>query len=280
MAEEFALLSEDEQQEILAELDPDIVDQMSRGFWWWTARPEQIPPETDWNLFLYLAGRGAGKSKSGSEWLVQRTIDHPYDTSGFPSERLVMAYSLSDARMVCIEGPSGILRALHIRGFQEAKDHYKGPLEFRYSYIKSPKPHITLLETGARIFFTGSEIDAARGLNLADVWLDEICKWDNSFQVWREGIRPALRADIPNEKPRAFVTTTPKPIALLRYWLDQFNKGEGNISVVRGSTFDNRINLSEDFLHDITKMYDGTALGRQELYGSVQIGRASCRERV
>lgn len=268
MAQEFALLDEAEQQAIIAELPLEVLEQMARGDWWWTARPEQIPPDDDWNVHLVLSGRGFGKTRAGAEWMVERTLKHPYDTSGYPTERLVMAYSLSDARLVCIEGPSGILRVLQRIGYEEVKDFYKGPPEYKYHYVKSPKPHITLLETGARIFFSGSEIDAARGLNLADVWMDEPVKMAEPHQIWREGIRPALRADIPDDKPRAFITTTPKPIIFLQDLLEKYKQGE-KISVVRGSTFDNRLNLSEDFLHDITKMYEGTALGRQELYGEM-----------
>lgn len=268
MAEVFAMLPEGEQEAILADLDVEIVRQMSISEWWFCSRPEQVPPIGDWTVHLYLAGRGAGKTRSGAEWLVERTEKFPYDSSGFPAERLVMAYSLSDARLVCIEGPSGILRVLERKGYTEVKDFYKGDLALKYHYVKSPKPHITLLETGARIFFSGSEVDAARGLNLADVWMDEPIKWIDAYQVWREGIRPALRADVPNDKPRAFVTTTPRPIILLQEWLKAHAEG-GRISVVRGSTFDNKLNLSEDFLEDITKMYEGTALGRQELYGEM-----------
>lgn len=268
LKEEFALLDDEVQEAILADLDPDVVRQMAISEWWWESRPEQVPPDGDWTVHLYLAGRGAGKTRSGAEWMVDRAERYPLDSSGFPAERLVMAYSLSDARLVCIEGPSGIIRVLERKGYEEVKDYYKGDPYLKFHYVKSPKPHITLMETGTRIFFSGSEIDAARGLNLADVWLDEIIKWAEPSQVWREGIRPALRADVPGDKPRAFVTTTPRPITLLQDWLKSHTEG-GRISVVRGSTFDNKLNLSEDFLEDITKMYEGTALGRQELYGEM-----------
>lgn len=269
MAEEFALLDEEEQQAIIDALEPEVLQQMARGDWWFVARPEQIPPDGVWTVFLYLAGRGAGKTRSGAEWMVDRAEKYPLDSSGFPAERLVMAYSLSDARLVCIEGPSGILRVLERKGYEEVKDFYKGDPYLKYHYVKSPKPHITLLETGTRIFFSGSEIDAARGLNLADVWMDEPIKWADAHQVWREGIRPALRADLTGDKPRAFVTTTPRPIRLLQEWVKRYSDGDPAISLVRGSTFDNKINLSEDFLEDITQMYAGTALGRQELYGEL-----------
>ncbi len=91
---------------------------MAREEWWYVQRPEQVPPPGAWTVHLYLAGRGCGKTRSGAEWLVQRAIDFPYDSSGFPTERLVVAYNLSDTRIVCIEGASGVLRVLLRRGFR------------------------------------------------------------------------------------------------------------------------------------------------------------------
>lgn len=260
------MLPEHEQIALLDSLDIQTLEQMAREEWWFVQRPEQVPPPGNWTVHLYLAGRGCGKTRSGAEWLVQRAIDFPYDTSGFPTERLVVAYNLSDTRIVCIEGASGVLRVLTRLGYEEVKDFYKGDGVLKYHYTKSPKPHITLLETGTKIHFTGADPDAPRGFNLADVWMDEPVKWDDPMGVWREGIFPALRADLPGDKPRAFVTTTPKPIDLLQYWLEQ---NDGTVSMARGSTFDNADNLSEAFLTEAKKMYEGTALGRQELYGEM-----------
>lgn len=96
---------------------------------------------------------------------------------------------------------------------------------------------------------------------------DEIVKWADPESTWREGIRPALRADIPGDKPRAFVATTPKPIMLLKTWVSDPKKWKVNI--VRGSTFDNMINLSGDAVEELRQTYEGTALGRQELYGEL-----------
>jgi phage terminase large subunit-like protein len=267
LKEQVALLSPSEQEEFIAGLDLETLQAMAREEWFWTQRPEQVPPEGNWSIHAYMAGRGAGKTRSGAEWLTQRTLDFPFDSSGFPTERMVMAYNLSDCRTTCIEGPSGILRVLQRRGYEEvATLRSNFSPKGKYHYTKSPKPHITLLETEAKIHFTGADPDSARGFNLADVWLDEIVKWMDARQVWREGIRPALRADIPGDKPRAFVTTTPKPIQILQDWVADTS---GRVSIVRGSTFDNKANLSEDFLIEVEQMYAGTALGRQELYGEL-----------
>lgn len=251
--EQIAMLDEQQREQLLATLDEDTLLQMARDEWWYTQRPEQVPPEGNWSIALFCAGRGAGKTKSGSEWLVQRALDYPYDASGFPTERLVMAFNISDARTTCVEGPSGVLRVMERRGIP-------------YSYVKSPKPCIVFDESGAKIFFTGSDPDAPRGLNLADAWIDEPVKMLDPRAIWREGIRPALRANLPGDKPRAFVTTTPKPIPLLQEWLKDTT---GRVAVMRGSTFDNAANLSQDVLIELASMYEGTILGKQELYGEM-----------
>lgn len=232
----------------------DILDEIVRGEWWWTARPEQIPPPGEWLVHLVLSGRGWGKSRAGSEWIVDRTIKYPRDRSGAPTERLVIGETLSDARSICIEGPSGILRVLERRGI-------------KYKYVKNPKPKIIIEPEGAVIYFGGADSpDVGRGYNAADAWLDEIAKWQYPKPSWIEGIMPSLRADLIGDHPRAFVTTTPKPIDLLMEWLE---RRDGSVSIVRGSTFDNAANLSSHVLTELKLRYEGTSIGRQELYGEM-----------
>lgn len=269
MRDQVLALPPAQQQEYFDSLDEETLKQIARDEWWWVARPEQIPPaEGNWSICLMLAGRGFGKTRSGAEWLVQRAIDHPYDMSGFPTERMVLAFNLSDAVASCAEGPSGVIRVLQRRGFEEVTRGRKfdDPVN-KYSFVKSPKPFIRLLETGSIIHFTGASPDAARSKNLADVWCDEPIKWSAPEETWKEGIRPALRADVPGDKPRALVTTTPKPLQLLRNWVSDQKKWK--VHVVRGSTFDNAMNLSEDSVDELREMYEGTSLGRQELYGEL-----------
>lgn len=240
------------QREFLRGLSAETLAEILRNEWWWTARPEQIPPPGNWLIYLVLSGRGWGKSRSGSEWIVQRTLDHPKDSSGAPTERLVIAETIADARNICVGGPSGILRVLTRRGI-------------RYRYIKSPKPQILFLESGCLIHVEGADdADVGRGYNAADVWLDELAKWPDPRGSWIEGIMPSLRADLPGDHPRAYVTTTPKPIALLREWS---TRDDGSVITVRGSTFDNKINLSPLVLKALKETYDGTQIGLQELDG-------------
>jgi phage terminase large subunit-like protein len=92
------------------------------------------------------------------------------------------------------------------------------------------------------------------------------CKWRTPKASWDEGIMPSLRADLLGDHPRAFVTTTPKPVNLLQDWV---RREDGSVHVIRGSTFDNRRNLSSAVVAELLKRYEGTSIGRQELYGEM-----------
>jgi phage terminase large subunit-like protein len=95
------------------------------------------------------------------------------------------------------------------------------------------------------------------------------CKWKYPKQSWDAGIMPSLRADLAGDHPRAFVTTTPKPIDLLQEWV---KRNDETVHIIRGSTFDNSANLSQLVVAELRKRYDGTNIGRQELYGEIVEG--------
>lgn len=250
--ERVARLPPDARRAYIKSLSASTVQEILRDEWWWTSRPDQVPPPGAWLIYLVLSGRGWGKSRAGSEWLVDRTVKHPADRSGAPTERLVVAETIADARSICLGGPSGILRVLARR-------------KIPYRYVKSPKPMIRFLETDCLIHAEGADdADVGRGYNLADAWLDELAKWPNPRGSWIEGILPALRADIPGDHPRAFITTTPKPSELLRDWA---SRTDGTVITVQGATYDNKINLSQTILRALEETYAGTTIGLQELEG-------------
>lgn len=235
--------------------DAQTLDEMARDEWWWTSRPEQTPPPGDWNVCLVMSGRGFGKSRLASEWLVQRCLDYPADRSGFPTEWLVIAAKRSDALDINMDGASGIRRVLDRR-------------EIRYKVKLNPKPVIILTDSGVKIHFQGADTaDVGRGFNAAGGILDEIAKWPYPSASWEEGILLSLRADLPGDHPRVLVTTTPKPIPLLREWVGE--SADGSVVIVRGSMFDNKDNLATHQLKRLEKKYQGTRLGRQELYGDL-----------
>lgn len=253
LAERVALLPQQERDAFVDALPEEILAEILNDEWWWTARPEQVPPEGNWLVCLALAGRGFGKSRAGSEWVVERVLRHPFDRHGVPTEWLVVADTLADSRTINAEGPSGILNVLHRRKI----DH---------RYKQSPRPMV-LFPDGAKIYLEGADDpDTGRGYNAAGILCDELAKWVKPYETWYEGLLPSLRADLIDDHPRAFVTTTPKPIRLLEEWLA---REDGTIHVITGSTFDNASNLSSYALAELKLRYHGTALGEQELYGKL-----------
>jgi phage terminase large subunit-like protein len=249
----YAELPEPMRRDFIRQQPDYILQEMYRGEWWWTSRPEQVPPDTPWFICLALAGRGWGKSRAGSEWIVNRILKHPYDSHGVPTEWLVIGETLSDGRAICVEGPAGILRVLDRR-------------KIKHSYVKSPRPQIRF-PNGSKIHTEGADDpDVGRGYNASGAWLDEIAKWRYPKESWDQGIMPSLRADLVDDQPRAFVTTTPKPIKLLQEWL---RRQDDTVHIMRGSTFDNRANLSSAVLVELRNRYEGTLIGRQELYGEL-----------
>jgi len=253
IAQQIAILPRQERLALLASLPEQVIEEMNRGEWWFTARPEQRPTSGPELIYLYMAGRGAGKSRSGSEWIVERVQQHPFDRHGIPTEWLVVADTLSDARTINADGPSGIRNVLIRRRI----DH---------RYKQTPRP-MFLFPDGQKIYLEGADDeDTGRGYNAAGILCDEIAKWVKPDATWYEGLMPSLRADLIGDHPRAFVTTTPKPIKLLQEWL---TRDDGTVHVITGSTFDNSTNLSAHVLNELKKRYHGTLLGEQELYGKL-----------
>jgi phage terminase large subunit-like protein len=253
LQDRVAALPEIDRKAWLAEQPDWVIDEILRGDWWWVARPEQIPPPGNWFVCLALAGRGWGKSRSGSEWIVSQTIKHPYDSRGVPTEWLVIAETLSDGRTICMEGPAGILQVLDRR-------------KIRHRYKMSPRPMV-LFPSGTKIYTEGADDpDVGRGYNSSGAWLDEIAKWKFPKKSWEEGIMPSLRADLAGDHPRAFVTTTPKPVDILQEWT---RRADGTVHLMRGSTFENASNLSSLVIEELRRRYEGTMVGRQELYGEI-----------
>jgi phage terminase large subunit-like protein len=229
-------------------LPEDVAKDLAHKPWWFIGRPEQQEPEGDWNVWLILSGRGWGKTRTGGEWLADAIRREPMAPDGTPTQWAIVAPTFGDARDVCVEGPSGFLRAIR-------------PSEIKFWN----RSHGTVLyNNGCRVHCFGADnADAGRGLNLAGAWLDEIAVWPYPEQTWTEGLAPALRI---GKKPRVVVTTTPKPIKLLRDWT---NRTDSSIYITRGSTFDNAKNLSASALTELQARYAGTRTGRQELYGEL-----------
>jgi len=215
--------------------------------WHFLARPEQIEPAGDWQTWLVLAGRGFGKTRTGAEW-VREQVKRGASRLG------LIAPTASDARDVMVEGESGLLAVCW------AGDRtYSGDLIGRPTYEPS-KRRLTWANGAIATLFSAEEPERLRGPQHECLWCDELAAWKYLRETWDMAMF-GLRL---GSRPRVCVTTTPKPVKLLRELVE-----DPRTIVTRGSTFDNAANLAASFLNKVRADYEGTRLGRQELYADL-----------
>lgn len=200
----------------------------------WTPRAAQIPPEGDWRVWLILAGRGWGKTRTGAEWVRETIKRYRYVN--------LIAATADDARDIMIEGESGILSIC--------------PPAERPQYVIS-KRRLEWPNGATSLIFTADEPERLRGKQHMALWMDEAAAWryPDAYDQAMLGLRLG-------DNPRAVVTTTPRPVRLVRELL-----ASPTTVVTRGSTYENQANLAPAFLEQIVTKYEGTRLGRQELLG-------------
>jgi len=210
------------------------------------ARPEQILPFGGWSRCLAMAGRGWGKTRTGASWLRRMCGLYPGAIGH------VIAPTYADLRGVCFEGPSG-LRAMI-------------PAECIRNLTYSPYPELELWNGSIIRGFSSETPDRLRGPQSSFVWGDELAHWYKAEECIANidfSTRIAYRTqDGRLIQPQKLYTTTPKPMTVL----DKMIK-EG-VRLIRGSTYDNRENLADDFFDELEK-YEGTVIGRQELHGEL-----------
>jgi predicted phage terminase large subunit-like protein len=214
--------------------------------WANTARPNQIPELVSPPGFVemgYLAGRGFGKTRVGAEWLGRATY---LDGAGFDSA--VIAPTYQDVKFTCFEGESGLLSVI--------------PPELIKAYNKSDLV-IEMYNVAGGVSsirgFTAEKPERLRGPQHTRIWADELAAWiyDDVWDMAMMGLRLG-------QHPQALWTTTPKPKELVRKLVA---KKPGRV-IVTGSTYDNKANLPDSFFDQLAQ-YEGTTLGRQELYGEL-----------
>jgi phage terminase large subunit-like protein len=84
---------------VLESLNPDEAEFLT-GDWPFWARPEQLPPPGDWRIWLFLGGRGAGKTRSGAEWILESVRE------GAMRRVALVGATYADVRDVMIAGES------------------------------------------------------------------------------------------------------------------------------------------------------------------------------
>ena len=209
--------------------------------WLAKAHKHQIEPAGDWwDIWLLLAGRGAGKTRSAAETLAGWAWKYPN------TRWLVSAPTSGDLRGTCFEGDSGLLSII--------------PKELIADYNKSL--HEIKLVNGSFIKgIPASEPERFRGPQFHGGWLDELAAWDYAQESW-DMIQFGMRL---GNKPKLIVSTTPKPKPLI---IALIGREGDDVTVTRASTYANKDNLAPSFLKQILQ-YEGTKLGQQEIHAEL-----------
>lgn len=212
--------------------------------WEFLARPNQLSP-LDWGsnymFWLIVSGRGYGKTRTGAE----STLDHVMEL-GSEARIALIASTASDARDVMIEGESGLLACARRRGIDVTYEPSKRRVSFGNGAIATA--------------FTAEKPDRLRGPQHTFAWCDELSSWEYDIETW-DMMLFGLRL---GPAPKVIITTTPKPRRLMKQILT-----DKRTFITRGSTYENKANLSPQFLEAIKNKYEGTRLGKQELYGEL-----------
>ena len=212
--------------------------------WLKTARPKQLEPEGKHNIWLILAGRGWGKTRTGAEDIALYALRHPNVICA------VVAPTHGDLRRVCFGGNSGLLSIIPDECYAKSKD-FKG-----YSSSVSE----IRLHNGSKIVgYAAQEPERLRGPQFHRAWCDEIAAWryPEAYDQLMFGLRLG-------DEPKCVITTTPKPTPLIKQLIDR-----KDTYVTTGNTFENEANLAPSALKMLKERYEGTALGRQELYAEI-----------
>jgi phage terminase large subunit-like protein len=233
----LARASRGDRRRLIAKMTWQDVLAIDADFERW-AHESQLPPSGEgWRTWLLMAGRGFGKTRAGAEWV------HALATAR-PGVRIALVgATIHEARSVMVEGVSGLLSVGETQRCKLVSEPSLGRLKW-------PNGSEAQL-------FSGDNADGLRGPEHDFAWCDELAKWGEAEEAWMNlqfGLRRGTR-------PRALVTTTPKPIGVLKQI-----KAAPTTVVTSGRTRDN-INLDDKVIELLTETYGGTRVGAQELDG-------------
>lgn len=245
LAEQIARLPDDDRDKLLEDMDLDVLA-YDPEFW---LRPEQLEAlrAEEWMIAM-LAGRGAGKTRTGAEWVREKAKT--------PMTRIALvARTAADVRDTMIQGESGIM-AIH-------------PPSEMPEYTPSLR-RLVWPNGSVAITYSAEEPAQLRGPQFHKTWADEVAAWkmkpdDSGLNAW-DNVKIATRLGI---NPQIFLTTTPKRVPAVRQIVDMTKTDPHRVRRIKGSTLDNAANLSAAYIETITDMYKGTSIERQELDGEL-----------
>lgn len=230
--------------ELLAELTDEEADDLLHTWEFW-ARDNQLEPAPYlengelWTIWLILAGRGFGKTRTGAETVID------WVKTGQCKRVALIAEDSADARDVMVEGESGIIAC--------------SPRGFKPKYEPS-KRRLTWPNGAVATLFSAEDFDSLRGPQFDGAWCDELCKWRYAQEAW-DNLMFGLRL---GEHPKVIVTTTPRPMSLLKEIILRTDT-----AITKGNTLENIDNLAPPFRKAVVDKYMGTRLGRQELNAEI-----------
>ena len=207
--------------------------------WRAAAHDGQRPESGDWRTWVFLGGRGAGKTRAGAEWVWETA-----QALGRGGRIALVAPTIRDARTVMVEGPSGLLNLPYRAGARFA----------------SSKRQVTFPGGAVGLLFSAEEPERLRGPQFHAAWGDEFCAWarcEETLAMLRLGLRLGSGT-------RLVLTSTPKPGRVLRGVL-----GEDGCERTDAPTRANAENLAPGFLAAMEGLYGGTRRAAQELEGRV-----------
>jgi len=229
------LVSEPQRAEsFVASLGDREVLALARAWVFW-ARTEQLAPGGDWTNWLFMGGRGAGKTRAGAEWIRTRA------ESGEAKRIALVGATAADVRDVMVEGDSGLMVI--------------APSLERPKFEPS-KRRLTWPSGAVATLYSAEEPESLRGPQHDTAWCDELAKWSRLQETW-DNLQFGMRL---GDKPQIMITTTPKPLKLIREI-----QARSDTAVTRATTYDNKANLASVFFAEIVRRYEGTRLGRQEV---------------
>lgn len=238
----------------LASATPEEVDEFLSGlsqnallalpwvFEFW-ALPHQLPPRGAWKTWVIMGGRGAGKTRAGSEWVRAQVEGAGPGDPGRAKRVALVGETIDQVRDVMVLGESGIVAC--------------SPPDRKPEWQASKNQLLWPNGAMAQVF-SAHEPEAMRGPQFDAAWADELGKWKKGSDAWDQ-LQFALRL---GRNPQAVVTTTPRNVGVLKAIL----KNPSSV-ITHAPTEANRAYLAESFLAEVQARYGGTRFGRQELEG-------------
>jgi len=237
----LASLAESERERILGSLSDEEILSLRYDWRFW-GRPKQLPPlDDDWLIWLLMTGRGFGKTRSGAEWVIQRAVE------GNKQRWIALIGATpADVRDYQVEkAPSSILKL--------------SPPWFRPLYFPSTRSLVWPNGSHATVF-SAEKPDQLRGFSGDTAWADEFAKYKRPELVLENLLFGMREAKV--STPRICITTTPKPLAILKELVR-----DKDTRVITGSSYENRDNLDPRWFSKVLSRFEGTATGAQEIYG-------------